>query len=75
MRDELRSTTVTVVKKVDRCPRGSAHSAQLVVGSKFLKYAPIGPVLPTPPTHKSFAVNKWPVAKFHGMEAVNGSLP
>jgi hypothetical protein len=49
--------------------------AQSNFGSKFLKYAPIEPVLPTPPTHKSFAVNKWLVGQFHGMEEVVGSIP
>ena len=36
---------------------------------------PIGPVLPTQPTNKSFAVSILMFASFHGMEEVTGSIP
>jgi hypothetical protein len=57
-------------------PTGSARWP----ASKFLvaflsQIAAIVPVLPTRPTHKSYAVNNPRLDSLHGMEEVTGSIP
>ena len=55
------------------------RSARWPAAKKFVAFLsqipPIGPVLPTQPTNKSFAVNNLISVSFHGMEEVIGSIP
>lgn len=57
-------------------PTGSAQcSAWQKFVASLSQIPPIGPVLPTLPIHKSFAVYILAWDSFHGMEEVIGSIP
>jgi len=55
------------------------RSARWPAARKFVGFLsqipPIGPVLPTWPAYKPFAVNILVFVSFHGMEEVTGSIP
>jgi hypothetical protein len=62
--------------KIELAPHGPARrSAWQKFVASLSQIPPIGPVLPTLPVYKSFAVYNLARDSFHGMEEVIGSIP
>jgi hypothetical protein len=70
------SAAITEAMEIGLTPTGSARWPAVKRFVAFLsQIPPIGPVLPTGPVYKPFAVNNLMFVSFHGMEEVIGSIP